>query len=931
VADGVTNQTATVTVYGVPTASLVATTNPVLYNGTTTLTPTFTNGTGKIGTTGAGSNDLTASATSGSGVGSLAQIASKTYTLTVTNVPGQTATSAVTVTVQPVVVAAIAPASANVTVGYTQAFSSSVTQAATTTLTWAVDGVVGGNAAVGTISAGGLYTAGSTTGAHTIKATAVADGVTNQTATATVYGVPTASLVATTNPVLYNGTTTLTPTFTNGTGKIGTSGAGSSDLSASATSGSGVGSLAQTTSKTYTLTVTNVPGQTATSAVTVTVQTVSVGAISGGGGYLSVGYGRTMSATASNATNTNITWSATGGSFSPTTTASGANTTWTAPGSGGTYTIYATSASGSGTQTSTTVTVVALPTISSIAGSPSSMTVGQSSTVTSNFSNGTGSVDWFGAVNSGQGYGTGALGGSRTYTLTVTNLAGQTASSAATVTVYAAATVSVTVDATNITAGGGTYLNWSSSGANSVNISNYGNGLATSGRSYIAPGGTTTYTGTAYNPVGMASATSSATVNVYLVSSSSLTLDATNITAGQGTYLRWSASNVSRVYIAGLVDTAAASGAVWVAPGSSTGYAVRTWNALGDEGSGASVTLNVYPVSSGSIWLDTTNITAGGGTYLRWSSSNSSGGVLVDGVGWTSASGAVWIAPGATTGYGIRTWNALGVEGGGASTQLNVYPASSGSIWLDSTSITAGNGTTLRWSSSNSSGGVLVDGVGWTSASGSAWMAPGSTTSYGIRTWNALSVEGGSASTTLTVYAAATVSVWLDSTTINGGSGTYLNWSSTGASSVDIANYGNGQAPSGRVYIAPGGTTTYTGIAYNPLGSASGASSATVTVTISNPPVLIFFGQTDGTPTNWDGDFGYDYYSYLTASGSCDSWTLTSPTAQVWSGSGSASQNITVRLNGYDYNTVYYPNYTSGNWLFQMIRGGVTSNYIYHF
>jgi hypothetical protein len=48
--------------------------------------------------------------------------------------------------------------------------------------TWSVDGVAGGNASVGTITAGGLYTPPRSVGTHTVTATSGA-----QTANATVY------------------------------------------------------------------------------------------------------------------------------------------------------------------------------------------------------------------------------------------------------------------------------------------------------------------------------------------------------------------------------------------------------------------------------------------------------------------------------------------------------------------------------------------------------------------------------------------------------------------------------------------------------------------------------------------------------------------------------------------------------------------------
>jgi len=70
---------------------------------------------------------------------------------------------------------AVTPRVATLTFTQTQQFS------ATGSVTWSVDGVVGGNAAVGTITPTGLYTPPSSVGTHTITATGT------QTASATVY------------------------------------------------------------------------------------------------------------------------------------------------------------------------------------------------------------------------------------------------------------------------------------------------------------------------------------------------------------------------------------------------------------------------------------------------------------------------------------------------------------------------------------------------------------------------------------------------------------------------------------------------------------------------------------------------------------------------------------------------------------------------
>lgn len=76
--------------------------------------------------------------------------------------------------------------SATVTVGGTITFSASVQGSANVSVTWSVDGIAGGNATVGTISASGTYTAPSQAGAHTVTATSVADPTKSATAQVTV-------------------------------------------------------------------------------------------------------------------------------------------------------------------------------------------------------------------------------------------------------------------------------------------------------------------------------------------------------------------------------------------------------------------------------------------------------------------------------------------------------------------------------------------------------------------------------------------------------------------------------------------------------------------------------------------------------------------------------------------------------------------------
>ena len=433
VADGTgASATATRTVIVTPApagGSLVANTPTPLYGASVTLTPTFNGGTGVIGSSGLGSTDIAASATSGVGVPTPAVTAARTYTLTVTPSSGSPVSVSCTVTPQAVTMAAVVPATANLAVGFTQSFVCGVTGAANGTVIWSVDGIAGGNASVGTLSPAGLYTAGTSLGLHTITATATANGATQtatvtvsadqvamtavtpatanltvgysqlftctvtgapnptvnwsvdgiaggsasigtvsaaglytagtslgphtitataaangatRTATVTVYAAPVAvSLVAMANPINAGTATTLTPTFSGGTATLGTNGPGSSDLTTQATSGQGIGTGSVNTTTTYTLTVSNGFGGQATATCTVTVDaftiTVPIPAVG-----LLTGSSTTFLARVTGAGDGSVIWTTTpGGTITPGTPSASATFTSAVP---GTYTVTATGA-----------------------------------------------------------------------------------------------------------------------------------------------------------------------------------------------------------------------------------------------------------------------------------------------------------------------------------------------------------------------------------------------------------------------------------------------------------------------------------------------------------------------------------------------------------------------------------------------------------
>lgn len=114
-------------------------------------------------------------------------IASANYPVTVSNSTTQT-------------LVALTPAAANVRLGDGVTFTATVTNNTTTTVTWAVNGVTGGNSTVGTISTSGRYTPPSTipTTGITITATSTAVPTASATAGVTVWNpIP---IVGTVNP-----------------------------------------------------------------------------------------------------------------------------------------------------------------------------------------------------------------------------------------------------------------------------------------------------------------------------------------------------------------------------------------------------------------------------------------------------------------------------------------------------------------------------------------------------------------------------------------------------------------------------------------------------------------------------------------------------------------------------------------------------------
>ncbi len=291
--DATKSASTTVNVVALPAiTAFTATPGTVAYGAASALAYTFTGGTGSIDQ---GVGAVTSGGTSGTG----ALTATRTYTLTVTNAAGATATQAVTVTVTPVAVGPVTPASPTVSVNAARTFAATATGGVSNALTW--------SASAGTINPStGAWTAPAAPQTVTITATSVEDGTKSATTTVTVVALPAITAFTLIDIGSSVPQWVFDATFTGGTGTI--------DRGVGAILSGVQLNLGGTPIDVYTLTVTNAAGDSVTRTVSniqITVESPSSPSDLRPGEKVSVLY------TVYNATNTAVTFSATGGTVTP--------------------------------------------------------------------------------------------------------------------------------------------------------------------------------------------------------------------------------------------------------------------------------------------------------------------------------------------------------------------------------------------------------------------------------------------------------------------------------------------------------------------------------------------------------------------------------------------------------------------------------------
>jgi hypothetical protein len=691
--------------------------------------------------------------------------------------------------------------------------------------------------------------------------------------------------------------TTLAWSSTNATSCTASGGSGAdlwSGAMPTSSTGFSTGAIANTGTFTYTLTCTGPGGSAGPSSVVVSVTTppaspATINAFTATPSIIQAGQSATLA------------WSTTGASTCTATGGTGTDgwagsqpvfssgTSTGAISSAGTYT-YTLNCSGSGGASgpsSVIINVNSVPppaaSITSLSASPTSLVVGQStslawstsSATACTASGGSGADNWTGSVatsSTGMTVGPINTAGNFAYQLTCTGPGGSSGPTSVTVDVASAPPVptisTFTASPTTIQTGQSISLAWSSSGATACVASGGTGADGWSGAEPVSSSGTSvgpinvtgseTYTVTC-SGAGGTSTPSSVSITVTATppaaSIASFTATPSSLQSGGASSLAWTSSNADSCTAGGGSGSDGWGGPVATSSsGTSTGalsagtytYTLTcTGPGGGSPTSSAVVTVtNAPPAASITSFVATPSaLTVGQSTQLSWSTSaatscTASGGTGAD--GWNGAkpvsSSGTGAGPLNTAGTYVYTLICTGAGGTSAPASVGVtvtapVPASISNFAASPTSLTAGQSASLSWTSSaatscTASGGTGSDGWSGLKGTSSTGTSTGPLTTVGTVTYTLTCTGAGGTSaprsTSVTVNAVVPVQPTV-TLLANGGSSATVVTGGTVTLSWSSSNATSCTASGGSASDWSGTkTTASSGVAVGPVSGTPG-------------------------------------------------------------------------------------------------------------
>jgi hypothetical protein len=371
------------------------------------------------------------------------------------------------------------------------------------------------------------------------------------------------------------------------------------------------------------------------------------------------------------------------------------------------------------------------------------------------------------------GIGTVSSSGTRTvspntttkYTLLANNLFGS-ASGSQTITVREPppSIDNFSFDMGSIFAGQSAILSWNVAGATSVSISPEIGTVSSTGTKSVTPGSTTTYTLTASNSVGNATASAIVTVSE---SSAPLILTFSSspdsIKAGESSTLTWEVIGSTSINISQGIGGVGAKGSVIVTPTATTAYTLTAGSATKsvtvkvDTTNVKSTAGSTIPTSAPKVntFAASPNaVTLGDTITLSWSVTGVRSVSISPDVGDSLPSGSISIIPTATTTYTLSANNHYGTENSTATVTVstitdNVTPPVIKSFTATPSSISAGGTSNLTWDIRGATAIIIDQGIGVPASHYSQDVSPTVTTTYTLTAINSAGIDKATATVTV--------------------------------------------------------------------------------------------------------------------------------------------------------------------------------------
>ena len=441
---------------------------------------------------------------------------------------------------------------------------------------------------------------------------------------------------------------------------------------------------------------------------------------------------------------------------------------------------------------------------------------------------------------------------------------------------------------------------------------------AAGGSVTVTPTETTSYTLTARGPGGLVTSNAPVTVNPAGPVIDTFTADATTITAGQSTTLRWTTSGATAVSIPGASGTLEVDGSVSVSPTQTTTYELTASDdddATADATAEVTVTVNPAGPVIDTFTATSTTITAGESTTLRWTTTGATTVSISDVTGDLAVDGSTSVSPTATTIYTLTASDDDDATADATATvtvTVNAAAPVIDTFTATSTTITAGESTTLEWTTTNATAVSISDVTGDLAVDGSTSVSPTATTIYTLTASDDDDATAdATASVTVTVNAAPVIDYFNPHpASIREGDSTILSWLTTNATSASIDQGVGTVTPveGGITRVRPTTDTTYTLTAGNGAG-AEATATATVTV-IPSTHTVDSFTVDDTTPsvgdsvtftwTTSNADSAALQQEFSIGFASLGSVDLNGSRSVSRDSAGSATYRLSIRQNNHD-------------------------------